>query len=204
MNRPAHRSRLHWPRLAILALALAGCQAQIHESGVILNADALTRIQPGISTRTEVIERLGPPTLVNPYRPNRWLYIQDRKFKNAQRTFARVTNRVEITFDSSGVVREIHKNFDDQPWDPTTMPEANSDKGWMHWLWDRSYAKSVTELGQSNDQNASPSAANPPATRTEAATHKPWWRFWSRDEELDPNSVRTMPPEEEFDTPVPK
>ncbi|MBF0212334.1 MAG: outer membrane protein assembly factor BamE [Magnetococcales bacterium] len=124
----SHRSPLSLPRAAIVALALAGCQAQIHESGVILNPEAMSRIQPGVTSRAQVIEWLGPPTLVNPFRGNRWLYVQDRKFKNVQRTFSRVANRVEITCDSQGVVQEIHKNFDDRGI-PPPCPTPTATKG---------------------------------------------------------------------------
>ncbi|MBF0271785.1 MAG: outer membrane protein assembly factor BamE [Magnetococcales bacterium] len=203
MNRP-HRSPLSLSRVVIVAFALAGCQAQIHESGVILTPDATARIQPGVTTRNQVIEWLGPPTFVNPFHGNRWLYIQDRKFKNVQRTFSRVANRLEITFDSNGVVRDVQKNFQDKPWDPTTMPEANNDQGWVNWLWDRSYAKPATNLHPSaqpakpetGSESSSLEAKPPQADASADTAKKPWWRFWSREPAVDPDTVQTMPPED--------
>ncbi|MBF0190387.1 MAG: outer membrane protein assembly factor BamE [Magnetococcales bacterium] len=198
MNRP-HRSPLSLSRVVIVAFALAGCQAQIHESGVILTPEATARIEPGITTRHQVIEWLGPPTLVNPFHGNRWLYIQDRKYKNVQRTFSRVANRLEITFDSSGVVRDVQKNFQDKPWDPTTMPEADNDQGWVNWLWDRHYAKPATNLPASAQPQpeSDVSPATPPKAQPESDSNakSPWWRFWSKQPDIDPDSVQTMPPE---------
>ncbi|MEO5346243.1 MAG: outer membrane protein assembly factor BamE [Magnetococcus sp. YQC-9] len=189
MNRPLKRSPLAFlSRVAIVAFALAGCQAQMHESGVILNEDALSRIHPGITTRNQVFELLGPPTLVNPYRANRWLYIQDRKYKNMQRTFARVANRIEISFDRGGVVSDIQKNFDDKPWDPTTIPEANSDKGWMNWLWDTGYAHpAVNPHGPPMLKRslADDSPIHEEPVNTSSGEKKPWWKFWSRDGQAD-------------------
>ncbi|MBF0165198.1 MAG: outer membrane protein assembly factor BamE [Magnetococcales bacterium] len=186
MTKNSYRTPLTWTRALIVALALAGCQAQIHESGIILDEDALHRIHAGSTTRGQVLELLGPPTLVNPYRGNRWLYVQDRKFKNMQRTFARVANRVEITFDRAGVVQEVQKNFSDKPWDPTTLPEADSDKGWMHWLWDTQYAHpAVNPRGTgpsdaaSTDNRSTGSDESAPSLADEK---KPWWKFWSRGE----------------------
>ncbi|GAB0057264.1 Outer membrane protein assembly factor BamE [Candidatus Magnetaquicoccaceae bacterium FCR-1] len=199
MNKTSHRMPLAWTRALIVALALAGCQAQIHESGVILDEDALHRIHAGSTTRAQVLELLGPPTLVNPYRGNRWLYVQDRKFKNMQRTFARVANRVEITFDRSGVVQDVRKNFSDKPWDPTTLPEADSDKGWMHWLWDTQYAHPAVNPNGPAPADASspgkPSAGDADSSPSSADEKKPWWKFWSRGEK----TTLTSPPAPSLD-----
>ncbi|MEO5330702.1 MAG: outer membrane protein assembly factor BamE [Magnetococcus sp. YQC-5] len=174
----------------LLALFLTGCQAQLHESGVILNPEATAKIHPGITTRAEVLERLGPPTLVNTFNSNRWLYVQDRKFQNMQRTFSRVANRIEITFDSNGVVQDIKKNFNDQVWDPTQVPEANSDKGWMSWLWDRSYIHPATNPSAPSSSGVSPKAAES-SNQAEPTPSKPWWRFGSSDEKNVSNENRT-------------
>ncbi|MBF0180864.1 MAG: outer membrane protein assembly factor BamE [Magnetococcales bacterium] len=184
---PLHRSRFVIPFLLGAVLAMTGCQAKMQESGVILNADALNRIQIGASTRSQVLELLGPPTLVNSFRGNRWLYIQDRKFKNMQRTFSRVANRVEITFDANGVVEEVKKNFDEQVWDPTKLPEAKNEKGWVNWIWDRSYNHPATNPHAPPQPPPAVAAPEPaPEPEQSAPPKKSWWKFWSSGEEKKP------------------
>ncbi|MBF0127724.1 MAG: outer membrane protein assembly factor BamE [Magnetococcales bacterium] len=183
------RSHSVIPCTLIVATLLTGCQAQMHESGIILAPDATAKIHPGVTTRSEVLELLGPPTLVNTFRSNRWLYVQDRKFKNMQRTFSRVSNRVEITFDTSGVVTDIKKNFDDQLWDPTKLPDAKNNKGWVSWIWDGSYIRPATnpnappEVQPVNPPEVAAPPPEPPAetAREPAPRKKSWWRFWSSD-----------------------
>ncbi|HIJ85530.1 MAG TPA: outer membrane protein assembly factor BamE, partial [Magnetococcales bacterium] len=91
--------------LTVFSLFLTACQAVVNESGNIIDPEKVVQIQTGLSNRDDVLKLLGPPTLINTFRQERWIYIQDRQFKNIQRTFSRVTNRIEITFDANGLVK---------------------------------------------------------------------------------------------------
>ncbi len=178
---------LHLPIVMLYALiittVLTGCQAKMHESGVIINPNATEKIHIGVTTRAEVMELLGPPTFVNAFRNNRWLYIQDRKFQNMQRTFARVANRVEITFDQFGVVTDLQKNFDDQLLDPNTLPEATNNS-WTNWLLSDTYQPPVTNPSTGTDSPEIPMTTSKP-TESEPPK-KTWWRFWSKEKSSTP------------------
>ncbi|MBF0620322.1 MAG: outer membrane protein assembly factor BamE [Magnetococcales bacterium] len=123
--------------LLILTLSLTACQAMTHEKGNILSLDAVQQIKIGQTTHRQVRQLLGSPTLVNSFRNERWIYIQDRQYRNYQRTFTRVYNRVELVFDASGRVAEINRNFGDalgDPEDVALIQDESKVSGWWNWL----------------------------------------------------------------------
>ncbi|MBF0369837.1 MAG: outer membrane protein assembly factor BamE [Magnetococcales bacterium] len=124
-----------WLLMLILTFSLAACQAVMHEKGVIIDPKAVAEIQPGLTTQLQVQELLGSPTIVNVFKKERWIYIHDRQYKNIQRTFSRVANRVEITFDNWGIVKTIHRNFGEDILDPETVPGADNRPGTSWWAW---------------------------------------------------------------------
>ena len=182
-----------WTRIFFLAillpfsLSLIACQAVVYEKGTVLNPQNVARIKAGETTRAQVKDLLGVPTIVNSLRKDRWIYVQDRQFKNIQRTFARVINRVEITFDERGVVKNIQHNFDQELLDPQSLPEAHNAKSWFAWLWDGAYARPATG-GQPADSVTPAASTTNPSSGAQGATENrpgtnPWWRFWSSGKE---------------------
>lgn len=173
--------------LAIL-LTLTACQATLHEKGTVLDTDRLAQIKVGSTTRAEVKNLLGVPTIVNSFRRDRWVYVQDRQVKNIQRTFSRVINRVEITFDNRGVVEDIQHNFGEALLNPQTLPEARNTQNWFGWLWGGEYMRPAidarsptTKEAGSDTTEPSPSDPEKPATGQRGAN--PWWKFWSSGQE---------------------
>ncbi|MEO5378683.1 MAG: outer membrane protein assembly factor BamE [Magnetococcus sp. DMHC-6] len=121
----------------ILILSLSACQAVMHEKGTILKPEDVNSIKIGVTNQQQVRDLLGSPTLVNLFRKERWIYIQDREYKNLQRTFTRVANRVEITFDQRGIVQEIDRNFQDKILDPNEVEKSNdTQSSWLAWFLD--------------------------------------------------------------------
>ncbi|MBF0422827.1 MAG: outer membrane protein assembly factor BamE, partial [Magnetococcales bacterium] len=131
--------------LIALSLFLTACQAVISESGNIIEPAKVDQIQAGVSNRDEVLRLLGPPTLVNSFRQERWIYIQDRKFKNMQRTFSRVANRLEITFDDNGMVKDIKRNFNETLYDPREVAKPSDEKSYTKWLFGGEFSKPSTD-----------------------------------------------------------
>ncbi len=174
--------------LFALSLSLVACQATVHEKGTLLNPKTVAQIRKGVTTRAQVKDLLGVPTVVNSFRKERWSYVQDRQYKNIQRTFARVINRVEITFDQRGVVQEIQHNFDDELLDPQTLPDASNSQAWFGWLWGGEYGRPAT--GGRPPEKVTRSDASPEESllpREESTEQRqegnPWWRFWSSSKE---------------------
>ncbi|MEO5363685.1 MAG: outer membrane protein assembly factor BamE [Magnetococcus sp. DMHC-8] len=171
-----------------LSFALFACQAVVHEKGTMLDPKAVAQIRVGVTTRAQVKDLLGVPTVVNTYRRDRWTYVQDRQYKNVQRTFARVINRVEITFDGRGVVQDIQHNFDDELLNPEHLPEARNQQNWFAWLWGGEYMRPAVEgrasVGETEATGKGESSLNRQEGRSEQPrTTNPWWRFWSSNKE---------------------
>ncbi|MGN7611490.1 outer membrane protein assembly factor BamE domain-containing protein [Magnetococcales bacterium HHB-1] len=127
----------------ILLVLLAGCQARIHEKGNIIRLVDVEKILPEITSREGVKQILGNPTLVNNLDEirERWIYIQDRRYKDKQYTYGHVVNRVEITFDSTGTVIELNKNFDSALLDPKISPEVKKKVSFHQWLFGKQHEK---------------------------------------------------------------
>ncbi len=166
--------------LLVCSLFLAACQAVVSESGNIIEPGKVDQIHIGQTHRDEVIKLLGPPTLVNTFREERWIYIQDRQFKNIQRTFSRVTNRIEITFDTNGQVRDIQRNFNDTLYDPRNVSKENEDKGYTRWLFGGEFSKPVTD--------AKPDPAKEPKTNGDTEERASWslWPWNKKEESTSP------------------
>lgn len=179
MSRLTHPTNV--PFAAVLfsfLLFLGACQAVIHEKGTILDPRDVAKIEVGKTNMAQVKAILGVPTFVNSFRKNQWSYVQDRQFKNLQRTFSRVVNRVEITFNKRGIVEDLQHNFDETLLNPKEMPEAQNDQNWMRWLWGGEYMQPATKR---LDPRSTPETTNAPKEPEESLSEKvkadPWWKF---------------------------
>lgn len=139
------RNHRHFVALIVFSLFLASCQAVVKESGNIIEPAKVEQIHTGVTNRDEVLKLLGPPTLVNTFRQERWVYIQDRQFRNIQRTFSRVANRLEITFDEGGLVKDIKRNFDEALYDPREVSKPSDEKSYAKWLFGGEFSKPATD-----------------------------------------------------------
>ncbi|MBF0420268.1 MAG: outer membrane protein assembly factor BamE [Magnetococcales bacterium] len=139
--------RYHRPfvALVVFSLFLASCQAVVSESGNIIEPAKVEQIHVGLTSRDDVLKLLGPPTLVNTFRQERWVYIQDRQFRNIQRTFSRVANRLEITFDEGGLVKDIKRNFNDTLYDPREVAKPSDERSYTKWLFGGEFSKPATD-----------------------------------------------------------
>jgi outer membrane protein assembly factor BamE (lipoprotein component of BamABCDE complex) len=191
----------HLPRLIflILLIGLAGCQARIHDTGSVIKPEDVNKIVVGVTDFREVRKLLGPATIVNSFQRRRWIYIQDRQYKNLQRTFARTANRIEITFDSQGIVEKIERNFGEELIDPEKDPDSKLKSKWGSWFWKGEYDQpgtgKITKPINPDGETAQGEAENlPPVTLENGAIpsgntkeldedakeneKKDWWRFW--------------------------
>ena len=170
-----------WMIFFVFCFSLTACQAVLHEKGSILDPKKVAQIKVGETTQAEVKDILGVPTIVNSFQKNRWSYIQDRQFKNLQRTFSRAVNRVEITFDQRGVVQNVSHNFDKELMDPEALPAAKNDKPWLQWLWGGDYIRPATEVEEQQPKPKNATVANTPKPTPSDPQNpsQPWWKFWS-------------------------
>ncbi|MBF0448256.1 MAG: outer membrane protein assembly factor BamE [Magnetococcales bacterium] len=184
----------------ILLIALGGCQARIQDNGTLIKPEDLDKIVVGVTDFREVRRLLGPATVVNTFQKRRWIYIQDRRYKNMQRTFSRAANRVEITFTPQGIVENIERNFGDELIDPENDPNATIKSKWGSWFWKGEYEQPATTQETPSDGVDRPDEVVPPEVGSDANTDvtapegseekpdeeqqpaaeakKPWWRFF--------------------------
>lgn len=108
--RPKGTRRASAAVLVALALATAGCTADISVRGNAVNQKKLTQIQPGVQDRGAVRELLGSPTNVATFDNETWYYItqkdQTLAFSKAKPLSREV---VAISFNGAGRVTKVKK-----------------------------------------------------------------------------------------------
>ncbi len=108
-------ARLARPLLTLLGatLLVAGCsffKAPDVVRGNRVDAYRLQELVPGTSTQADVTALIGSPTAKATFDPNTWLYIsEDTRIRIARTPGVDNQNVVILTFDDSGVLRDIRK-----------------------------------------------------------------------------------------------
>lgn len=87
-------------------LSLPGCaifSATPHYRGVAITNDELQQLTPGVSQQADVQALLGPPTFIEPFDQNNWVYVSQVTRMRIGRTEGIVKQHVVVvTFNSSG------------------------------------------------------------------------------------------------------
>ena len=93
---------------ASLAGFLGACTPMVSNRGNMIKDYQLTTLQPGISTRSDVLRALGSPTTQDAFDENNWFYIGQVKEKKGIFD-AKVTDEriVQVTFNNEGIVQSI-------------------------------------------------------------------------------------------------
>ena len=91
-------------------LALSACEPVRNTNGVFLTQDDVTRVQPGVATRADVLQALGTPTATAVFDDNTWYYVGIKTEKDAFFD-AKVTDRsvYEAKFDELGTLASLQK-----------------------------------------------------------------------------------------------
>jgi outer membrane protein assembly factor BamE (lipoprotein component of BamABCDE complex) len=95
----------HLALLALAAALAAGCSETINTTGQVILPSRLSQIQPGTTTREEVVQLLGSPSASGTMNDNRWYYITSIEGTKAFQPHNLKSRRVIIVdFDSSNTV----------------------------------------------------------------------------------------------------
>src|SRR5215471_12042697 len=100
---------------SLVAIALAGCTANIDQRGNLPQPDRLAEIQPGQTTRDQVVKILGTPSSTSIFDDKTWYYIS-RKTKQVAFFDKDVLDQqvFVLNFDNRGVVSAVdHKQLAD-------------------------------------------------------------------------------------------
>ena len=92
-------------------LILGACVPQVSNHGYRLDEAALAQIQPGRTTRDEVLQLLGSPSALTTFDGSVWYYVSQRT-ERLSFYQTKVVNQdvVSITFDDLGTVAHIDRH----------------------------------------------------------------------------------------------
>jgi len=101
---------------AVLAgVALAACTISVDQRGKLPDPDKLAEIQPGNTTKEQVVKILGTPSSVSTFNDDTWYYISRKTEQVAFFSPTVLDQQVYIVdFDPKGVVKEVgHRTMAD-------------------------------------------------------------------------------------------
>jgi outer membrane protein assembly factor BamE (lipoprotein component of BamABCDE complex) len=106
-----------WPWLPTLAgaLLLAGCTISVDQRGNLPDPDKLAAIQPGTTTKEQVVKVLGTPSSASTFNDDTWYYISRKTKQVAFFSPTVLDQQVYIVdFNDKGVVKNVdHRSLAD-------------------------------------------------------------------------------------------
>lgn len=106
-------------------LMLAGCTPIIANRGNMLDEERITQVKTGSSSKNDVFEALGSPSVVSTFDDNTWYYVGQRTEREA---FFKpeVTDRklIAVQFDDTDHVRSVDRVGLDQAVDVTPLEQT--------------------------------------------------------------------------------
>ncbi len=126
----------------LCALGLPGCALFAdapHYRGITVSQHDLEELTPGISSEADAQALLGPPTTVEQFDPNNWIYVsQITKMRIAATEGVKQQHVVVLTFDANGILQKVtQKGLDDGvrvAMDPRTTPVPGGKAGFFQQL----------------------------------------------------------------------
>lgn len=115
-NTSGHRPRRGLrPAAFVLALALAGCVVAEDQRGNLPEPEKLAEIQPGKTTKEQVVRILGSPSSASTFDDDTWYYISRKTHQVAFFSPSVLDQQVYIVdFNDKGVVKDLgHKTLAD-------------------------------------------------------------------------------------------
>lgn len=96
--------------VTLAAAAVAGCTATLDQRGNLPEPDKVAQIQPGSTTRDQVVKILGSPSSTGVFDDKNWYYIS-RKTKQVAFFKPEVLDQqvYVVNFDGKGVVRSVDR-----------------------------------------------------------------------------------------------
>jgi outer membrane protein assembly factor BamE (lipoprotein component of BamABCDE complex) len=103
------------PAVLLSAVVLTGCAISEDQRGNLPDPDKLSQLQPGNTTKEQVVRILGSPSSASTFDDNVWYYISRRVKQVAFFSPTVLDQQVYIVdFDDKGVVRDVgHKTLAD-------------------------------------------------------------------------------------------
>lgn len=146
-------------------LSLPGCAIfsdSPHYRGISVSDNDLKQLTPGVSQQADVQALIGPPTFVEQFDPNNWVYVsQVTKMRIANTEGVKKQNVLVITFNNDGSFSSYtHKDLNDAirvKMDSKTTPVPGGSAGFIQQL--VGGVGSYNPLGTASDNSASGASA---------------------------------------------
>jgi len=96
--------------LVVSGLMLASCSEEVENRGYVTKFSDFSKVKPGVSTKTDVIQALGSPTATSIFGQETWFYLGKEETKETFFT-PEVKNYegYSIVFNEKGIVTSIDK-----------------------------------------------------------------------------------------------
>lgn len=96
------------PLVLALALAAGACAPRIHNQGNELDPERLAKVEPGKTSRDQVVELLGSPSSNSTFGPEIWYYVS-QEVHSTLFFKPEVNDRkvVAVEFDDQGIVSNV-------------------------------------------------------------------------------------------------
>ena len=109
------QSPRQWPALLAATLLLAGCAISVDQRGNLPDPEKLAAIQPGTTTKEQVVKVLGTPSSESTFNDDTWYYISRKTKQVAFFSPTILDQQVYIVdFDNRGVVKNVdHRTMAD-------------------------------------------------------------------------------------------
>jgi outer membrane protein assembly factor BamE (lipoprotein component of BamABCDE complex) len=96
--------------VALAAMGLAGCRATVDQRGNLPEPEKVAQIQPGSTTRDQVVKILGTPSSIGVFDDKNWYYISRKTSQVAFFSPEVLDQQVfVVNFDGGGVVRSVDR-----------------------------------------------------------------------------------------------
>lgn len=110
---------------------LGGCAPVVENRGNLLKDYQLVTLQPGISTKSDVLRALGSPTTQDAFNENTWYYIGQVTAKKGILD-PKVTDEriVQVAFNTDGIVqsvKDVGGNREDIPYERRKTPTSGNE-----------------------------------------------------------------------------
>jgi outer membrane protein assembly factor BamE (lipoprotein component of BamABCDE complex) len=96
--------------LALAVVSVAGCSGTVDQRGNLPETDKLAEIQPGTTTRDQVVKILGTPSSTGVFDDKNWFYISRKTKQFAFLSPDVLDQQVYVVhFDGNGVVASVDR-----------------------------------------------------------------------------------------------
>lgn len=111
--------------------ALNGCTPTVNSRGNFIKDYQMVTLEPGVTTKSDVLRAMGSPTTQDAFNDNIWFYIGQTTEKNGILD-PKVTDEriVMIDFDESGIlktIKDVGGNREDIPYERRKTPTSGNE-----------------------------------------------------------------------------